>query len=172
MATSHHGFGAAGPQAPAEQADRDLVADLAGMVVGQLAPDELAVLPIVAEEYFADPGGTLRPRDRDEPLGFGMDLALMGPYALAVATPVVQFLASLATDIVKDQAKDAAKPMVHDLVRRMFHREPQTGAVALTPAQAQRVHDTSIRNALALGLPREQAQLLADALVTSVNQRP
>ena len=163
MATSHG-------QAPTAAADRDLVVELAGLVVRRLAPEELPVLPIVAEDYFADPAGTLRPRDRDQPLGFGMDLALLAPYALAVATPVVQFLASLATDILKDQAKDAAKPVVHDLVRRMCRRGPES--IALTPAQARWVHDTSIRNALALGLPEQQAQLLADALVTSVYPGP
>ena len=39
-----------------------------------------------------------------------MDLALLAPYALAVATPVAQFLMSLAGDIAKDQAKEAATP--------------------------------------------------------------
>lgn len=99
-----------------------------------------------------------------------MDLALLAPYALAVATPVVQFLMSLAGDIAKDQAKEAATPLLRDLARRMFHRGP--AAVAITPVQARWVHEASIRNALALGLPQDQAQLLADALVTSVNRRP
>jgi hypothetical protein len=157
-------------QTPTAPADRQLVTELAGSVVARLAPEELPVLPMVAADYFADPAGTLRPRDRDQPLGFGMDLALLAPYALAVATPVVQFLTSLATDIVKDQAKDAAKPVVHDLVRRMCRRGPES--IALTPAQARWVHDTSVRNALALGLPHEQARLLADALVTSVHSGP
>jgi hypothetical protein len=102
-----------------------------------------------------------------------MDLALMGPYALAVATPIVQFLMSLATDVAKDLTKDAAKPVVRDLARRMFHREAHPAGpdpISLTKPQAQWVHDNSYRNALALGLSNEQAQLLADAMVTSVNR--
>ena len=168
MATSQHGSGAVGPQAPAVPANQDLVTELAGVVLGQVAPDEMPVLPMVAEDYFADPAGTLHPPDRDQPLGFGMDLALLTPYVLAVATPVVQFLASLALDIIKDEVKDTAGSAVRDLVRRMFHGDPQLAAITLSPAQAQDIHDSSVRNALALGLSHEQAQLLADALLTSV----
>lgn len=171
MAKTRHGS-----PAPVEPADRELVTELAGLVVGRLAPDELPVLPIVAEDYFADPAGTLHPRDRDQPLGFGMDLALLGPYALAVATPVVNFLVSLATDIAKDIAKDmtkdAVQPAVRDLVRRMMHRDTQPEPILLTPQQLQRVQDSSYENALAFGLPEAQARLLADALGTSVNRRP
>lgn len=162
------------PAAPAPD-DQDLVTELARTVIGRVAPDELAVLPIVAQDYFADPDGTLDPRDRDHPLGFGLDLVLLSPYVLAVATPVVQFLGSLATDIAKDLAKDLAKdnakPIVHDIVRRMFHRGLQQQApVMLTPDQVDRVHEHSYRTGLALGLADGQARLLADALAGNINR--
>jgi hypothetical protein len=148
-----------------------LVTELASTVIGRVAPEELAVLPMVAQDYFADPAGTLGSRDRDQPLGFGLDLVLMTPYVLAVATPVVQFLGSLATDIAKDLAKDNAKPIVHDVVRRMFRRGPQQQLpVMLTPDQVDRVHEQSYRTGLALGLPDGQARLLADALAGNVNR--
>jgi hypothetical protein len=151
--------------------DQGLVTELASLVVEQVVPDELAVLPMAAQDYFADPAGTLAPPDRDQPLGFGLDLALMTPYVLAVATPVVQFLGSLATDIAKDVVKDDATPIVHDVVRRMFHRgPPQSAPVVLTPDQVDRVREQSYRNALALGLADDQARLLADALASSVNR--
>jgi hypothetical protein len=95
----------------------------------------------------------------------------MTPYVLAVATPVVQFLGSLATDIAQDLVKDDAKPIVHDIVRRMFHCRPQHPApVALSPDQVDRIHEHSYRNALALGLADDQARLLADALASNVNR--
>ena len=45
-------------------------------------------------------------------------------------------------------------------------------AIDLQGAQDLTVHDNSYRNALALGLSNEQARLLADAMVTSVNRGP
>lgn len=61
----------------------------------QAAPEELVILDDTAREYFADPLASLDPKRRDEPLGFGVDVALLGPYVLAVAGPVVTHLGSL-----------------------------------------------------------------------------
>lgn len=151
--------------------DEALVTELASLVIERMAPDELAVVPLVARDYFADPAETLGSRGRDQALGFGLDLALMTPYALAVATPVVQYLGSLATSIAQDVVKDEAKPLVHDVVRQMFRRRPQQPtAVMLTPEQVDRVHERSYRIALALDMPDDQARLLADALAGTVNR--
>jgi hypothetical protein len=158
-----------------DPADRALITELAFYVVESVAPEELPTLPLVTEEYFTDSAATLHTPGRDHPLGFGMDLALVGPYALALATPVVHFLLSMAADVARDLGKDAAKPVVRDLVRRMFHRDDDPAdadPIHLTPAQTQWVRGSSYQNARALGLADEQAQLLADALVTNLTRGP
>jgi hypothetical protein len=97
-------------------AEQQLVTKLAALVLEQTSPEELAILDDTAREYFADPQATLEPRRRDKPLGFGMDVALLGPYVLAVGTPVVTYLGSL----VAQEVHQAATPLVADLVRRLF----------------------------------------------------
>lgn len=155
--------------------EHDLTTELAAAVVERVSPDELPIFDDVAEEYFRDPARALADNRRDEPLGFGLDLALVGPYALAIAVPVVQLLGSIAQDLIKDLAKDAAEPHLRDLVRRMLTRRTgrrASGAlpVTLTPAQVLKVQNTSFRTATSLGLPDEQARLLSDAIVGSLHR--
>ena len=72
---------------------RDLVVALAALTLERSAPEELAVLEDTASEYFEDPAAVLSP---DQPLGFGLDVALLAPYALAVAAAVVQMVLGAA----------------------------------------------------------------------------
>lgn len=150
--------------------EQQLVTELAALVLEQTAPEELAVLSETAQEYFADPQAVLDPKRRDEALGFGLEVALLGPYILAVAIPVVKYLAS----IVADGMQDAATPLVADLVRRLFRRRGDGAAppaaghpappAALTADQGRLIRDATYERALALGLPDVQAGVLADAV--------
>lgn len=159
--------------------DQALIAELAGLVVDRGAPEEMPIFSEVATEYFRDPQRSLRNGGKDEPLGFGVDLVLLGPYALAVATPVVQFLGSIAADVakgvIKDLAKDSAKVVLARLVRRMFRSvQPTDGEppIALSEGQIRQVRDTTFEKAVALGLTDERAGLLADATAGSLHQQP
>jgi hypothetical protein len=156
------------------QEDRGIVIDLAEQVVERLSPDELPIFRDVADEYFRDPERVAARNPRDETLGFGVDLALVAPYALAVAGPVVQFLGGLAADLAKDTAKDLLRPSARDLVRRVFrqtktHEEPTSGLV-LSPDDIRWIRKNSYSKAIALGLPAEKAELLADAMVGCVTR--
>lgn len=82
--------------------ERRLATELTALVLEQTVPEELLILDQTAEDYFTDPRAVLEPARRDEPLGFGLDVSLVAPYVLAVAVPVVQYLASLVADGVKD----------------------------------------------------------------------
>lgn len=150
--------------------DRELVVEFAGLVVERLAPEEMSIFSDVTADYFAAEERVSDRRRRDESLGFGVDLALLTPYVLAVSGVVVQFLGSVATDL----AKDATKPVAQNLVRRMFARltgRPAQGdAIALNPAQLTGIRDASYRQALALGLPQDRAALLADAVVGNLHR--
>lgn len=156
--------------------EQQLVTELTALVLEQIAPEELAILDDTAQEYFADPEATLNPRRRDEPLGFGIDIALLGPYVLAIAPPVITYLGSL----VAQGMQEVAKPLVADLVRRLFRRPSSDAApitssassgLALTPEQGRWIRDTTHERARALGLPDAQAGVLADAVVGSLITR-
>jgi hypothetical protein len=149
-------------------ADRDLLEELARTILEHSAPEELVIFEETAEEYFHDPDAVLHPARRDEALGFGLDLALLTPYVLAVAAPVLSFL----VQTVAAAAKEEATPRVRELVRRLFNRsagrneqEGEDAPMTLTPDQAREVRQVALARATDLGLPEEQARLLADSVV-------
>jgi hypothetical protein len=155
------------PQAPGERA---LLEDLVRSALEDAAPEELVIFDDTAAEYFRDPDAVLNPKRRDESVGFGLDAALLTPYLLAVAAPVVGFL----VDVVVKTVKDETAPVVQDLVRRLFRKVvPSTGAAthaegardALTSDQAAEVRRIALSRAADLGLPDPQARLLADSVV-------
>jgi hypothetical protein len=162
--------------------ERALIRELAQSVLARAAPDELPVFDETAQDYFDDPAATLRPHGRDEPVGFGIDIALLTPYVLAVATPVIQLIVNLVSDAVHTDSRSVLAP----LVRRLFRLpgpssgddaaaeagavSPAAGAsdeapLALTTEQARRIHDVALERGRNLGLVDEQATLLADAVV-------
>lgn len=143
---------------PSNADERALVAELAELVLEQVAPEEIAVLPETADEYFRDPRSVLEPRRRDEAIGFGLDLALLTPYVLAVATPVVGVLAAIAQQTLQD----ASVRTIQRLLRR--RGEPDTGP-ALSADQARRLRDSALEHARGVGLDEPRATLLADAIV-------
>ena len=112
---------------PTEQ-NRVLVTQMAEAVLEQVAPEELVLFDDTEAEYFKDPDKALQAGSRDEPVGFGLEMALLTPYVLAVAGPVVKFLVSL----VADSANEGSKTLVAEWMRRVFKSkdEPPTAAAA------------------------------------------
>ena len=148
-----------------ESADnRGLITALTAAALHSAAPDELVVLDETADEYFADPQALLNPKSRDEAVGFGIEMGLIAPFVLAVATPVVQFL----IDTVTAAAQDAAKPMVTRAVRRLIRwnrSEPDgTASVSLSMDQVRRARSIAYDQARRLGLPERDCVLLADSV--------
>jgi hypothetical protein len=163
-------------------------------VLHRLAPEELVVLPRTAQEFFDDPQALLDPDRRDEALGFGIDMALLTPYVLAVGGPVLGYLASVVGDAAKNAAADAIKPMISARVRALLRRPdseaaaPPGGEISAVPGaeavgatsgglvampalsgdQARHVRDLVRDRARSIGLPDTQADLLADAFVGSL----
>ncbi|WP_345206751.1 hypothetical protein [Fodinibacter luteus] len=157
------------------QDEQDLVRLLAHQVVQVTAPEELLVFDETAEEYFADPHGVLAATGRDEAVGFGVDMALLTPYILAVATPVIQLLASMVGDALKKEGQ----PSVHAFVRRLLRRDEGTQPAPaaarpepLTPDQLARVRQVATERGRAVGLPQDQADLLADAIAGGISVTP
>jgi hypothetical protein len=149
------------------EAENELVAELARLALERAAPEELVLFQETAEEYFRDPQAVLDPRRRDEALGFGIEVAMLTPYVLAVATPVIRFLAST----VAEAAGQEAKPLVTRIVRRLLRRpEPAAEAAESAPPplstdQLRQVREIAYQRATRLGLDEDQAVLLADSVV-------
>lgn len=146
--------------------DEHLVRELAQVVLEQTAPEELLLFDETAAEYFADPQGVLEARGRDEPVGFGLELAMVTPVVLAVLTPVVQFLLSAAADALKQEVR----PVLVRWVRALFHKgqapaQEQVPTPALTAAQAAHVRQLAHDRAIQLGMSKGDADLLADSVI-------
>lgn len=142
-------------------------------MLARFAPDELVVLDDTAAEYFADPPAALRPDGADTPLGSGITVAMMTPYLLAVSSVVLPVLGTVVGELGKDIAKDLVKDPVVDRIRRLFKRHPDepAGPDALSPEQAGWVRQAVIAQCHAVGLPSEQAALVADATVGALRVR-
>ena len=156
--------------------ERDLVGELARVVVRHVAPEELGLFAETEADYFRDPGLVLRARSRDEAVGFGLDLALLTPYVLVVGTAVVHFLAMVVADAVREEARDELKPVIAGRVRRLLRRDDPAAAgrrepeepdraPGVTVEQAREVRQVALRHAMQSGLDPEKAALLADAFV-------
>lgn len=154
-----------------EHDSRDLLLALTAVALDRAAPEELILLDETAAEYFADPGALLNPRHRDEPVGFGVDVGLLTPYVLAVATPVVSFL----LDTVRAAAQDAAKPWAIRTARRLIlgaDRPNGDRPLALTAEQIRRARTIAYDQARRLGLADEKSALLADSVAGGLIRQP
>lgn len=146
-----------------------LSGELARLVLERVAPDEVVLFELTAEEYFADPQAVLDPRRREESVGFGLDLALLTPYILAVAGTVVTWLGTT----VAEAAREESSAVVTEWVRRLFRHNrrgtPEAGQIRpLSHEQARRIREVAYQRAKALGLDDGRAALIADSFVGAV----
>jgi hypothetical protein len=151
--------------------EQELVRQLAQRVVEVTAPEEMVLFDETAEEYFANPEGVLNAHGKDEPVGFGLELALLTPYILAVVTPVIQLLATMVADALKAEGQ----PSVTGFIRRLLHRPMPSSASpqgdpspSLSTDQLSLVRKVALERGMGVGLPDQQAALLADAIVGGV----
>jgi hypothetical protein len=148
--------------------ERGLVAELAQAVLERTAPEELIVFSETADEYFRDPEAVLDPKRRDEAVGFGLDLALLTPFVLAVATPVVRFLLDAAAEAVHEEAKASIAGVVRRLLRRDATAATAVPGLALSGTQLRSLRELAYARAVAVGVADPQAALIADAVVGGV----
>jgi len=148
---------------------RALASELAALSLEDAAPEELVLFPEVAEEYFRDPDGVLNAQGRDEAVGFGLDVAMLTPYALAVVVPVIRFLASVVEETAKEEVRISLAERIRKLFRRDADEPPEADdaapALALSREQVRAVRQTAFDQARGLGVDDARAGLLADSLV-------
>ena len=101
---------------------------------------------------------------KDESVGFGIELALLTPYLIELATAAVRALGSMFGDAVKAEGT----PYVRSLIRKLFRLPDPAAAPAkaapLSQAQARFVRDVALQRAKDIGLAPDKAGLLADAI--------
>ena len=150
--------------ATASPEERQLAVEFAAAVLGEAAPDEVPALDDLAAEFFADPQRAVQRDDRDESLALGAELALVTPYVLAVAVPLVQWLGSL----VADGAKEALTPLVADRIRAFFRRTPARAATApsggLSAEQARTAWQITVDRLRTMGVPDAEARTIAESV--------
>ena len=148
---------------PGLDVPRSMVEELARLALGKVAPEELLLFEVTAAQYFADPEAALNPRRRDEALGFGLDLAMLTPYVLAVVTSCLGFLVKT---VAETATSEATKPAIGDMLRRLARRDQDSKRpVQLSSEQAEGVRTIAFGRAKDLGLSEERARVLADAVV-------
>jgi len=143
--------------------ERAVVSELARRALATAAPDELVIFDETASDYVRDPQAALAGQHRDEAVGFGLELALITPYVIAVASEAVHMLASIVGGAVKDEGGAAAR----SLIRRLFRLPNPDDAATPAPLsveQARQVRGVAFARATDLGIPEQQAGLLADAI--------
>ena len=152
----------------ADDVVREFSTDLAKDAVAAASPGELDLFDEVADEYWADPKAAVATDRRDQRLGFGIDLALLAPYAIAIAVAVVQYLFGILTDAFAGEAKS----VVAAKLRAVLKRTSDPAVPQLTPAQFAQVRSVALDAAGRLGLATDTARLLTDAIVGGLVQTP
>jgi hypothetical protein len=138
------------------------------MAVQRLAPEELPLFEATVRAW--------RRRRRwsgDDLLGFGPgDVEpVLTTAALAAAYAAAGFLARTVVDAAREETKTAVSERVRRAVRRLFGRrqpppEPAPELLAsVTPAELTLIRDLTRKRLYTIGLPAEQAALVADAVV-------
>lgn len=144
--------------------DEVLLVDLAEPLVAEFAPAEDGELfAILSDAHFARPDAFAEADHRSGPLAFGLPefTVLLTPVVLAAMTEVVKY--------VVEKAMDKGTELSANGIRRLFRRrvplEAAEEPVALTAEQWAEVRRIVVDVAQRGGVPEDQAQLIADAVI-------
>lgn len=137
------------------------IAELTRLALNTAAPEELDVFAETAQEYFEDPQAALTAAKGDAAVGFGLELAMITPVALAIGSAVFQSVVGM----ISDRTVAAGHRRAVELLRRVLRKEAPPAQLSLSPQQAQQLKMVALQQAHALGLPEAQARLLADSFV-------
>ncbi len=146
---------------------RAYVLAIAQQVVAELGPEELEVLPEVADDFFA---GHLQPGQtaREDALGFGLEGATfeaISPAALAAASAVLTWLGSELLKTIQGEAVVVIKERVKALFTRSSTPAPAGNQAGLSPAQLAQIREVAKTVGERYGLRSAKAEKLALSLV-------
>jgi hypothetical protein len=171
--------------------EQAIIEGLAHSAVEKIAPEELPLFGPTSEAYFDPARGTPAGAKSDEMLGFGVDAAaammLVTPVALEAAKSVVGYVVGELQSALKDEAG----PMIQAFAKRLLHGgakpagspegkggEEAGGQVAAKPAadeplpfsqvQLDELHKVALKTAERMGMERDKASVVADAIVGAI----
>ena len=93
-----------------------LARQLAWGAVTRMAPDELPLFDDLNRQYQLAGDKIAENRNRDEPVGFGLELGLLTPYLLVAATAAAKFLMSSALEAAGEEVKASLKRLIGRLL--------------------------------------------------------
>ncbi|MBB4917387.1 hypothetical protein [Streptosporangium saharense] len=138
-------------------------------VLTRLGPKELPYLPQLWAVYVKDPTDSERSRERLMGSGILTEVTAWAPV-------VISFVGGAVLDAAKDELSDQTRAGIRGLVGRVARRgKAQIVEEPLPPfddLQRRRIGESVLSRALAMGLPRPRAQLLADAVVGELQRDP
>jgi hypothetical protein len=139
--------------------------------VRKIAPEELPSFDVVAAPYLENPRQAERRlrQAHDDPLGFGLgDI-------VAMATPVIALVSGSVITAVSDSVGRAVRDGTTNAVRKAWRKvrgKPvpplELPSTQLTAAQLAEVRQIALERALSLGMKRQKAEALADAVVAAL----
>jgi hypothetical protein len=158
-----------------DQAQDQLISDLAHDLVTQISPQELPLFRANSTAYFQNPEKTLKgQKGKDEMLGFGAGEAItfMTPIILAVTTEVISFI----SQELKSSLETESSSFINDAVKGLFkkfhstdnEKKERAKIPPLTPKQLTQVKKLAIQKAHQLKLADDKAILLADLITGSL----
>ncbi|MCP3013878.1 hypothetical protein NGM33_11115 [Nocardiopsis dassonvillei] len=153
------------PEIPAPTGRSVTIDDVARSVVARVAPDEITAYPRVRDEYFARGRANLA---EDNPLGFG-------EIVIGVVTGVVL---TVLHDLTVESLTAVARPWwerawqwAGRVLRLRRRPKVESSAVvrALSPQEVPAVIASVNDHAVQAGLPPEQAERLAQAIIAELS---
>ncbi|MDE3721366.1 hypothetical protein PWG71_08190 [Nocardiopsis sp. N85] len=152
------------PEIPTPTGRSATIDDVARSVVARVAPDETSAYPRVRDEYFARGRAN---RAEDNPLGFGE--VVIGVVAGIVLTVLHDLTVESLTAVARPWWKRAWQWVGRVLrVRRRPKAGPDTVVRALSLEEAPAVIVSVNDHAVKAGLPPEQAERLAQAIIAEL----
>lgn len=144
--------------------EQDFVAQLTREVLRDAAPEEIRVFE--ADERAWLQGTHKDDGPHDDMTAFGVEgvLVILTPYVIAAATAAVRYVAG----VLAESADEELRPRIKGWVRRLFGhagQEPTAAAVKALPVDLlQRVREVTLSTCLAMGLEKDDAALVSDAV--------
>ncbi len=183
------GVPAAVPAGLSPQDEQAVVAALARTTVDEVAPEEAPLFGPMSQAYFDPSRSSKGGSGTDDMLGFGVDAAaaavLVTPIALEAAKSVIGYVVGELQTTFKDEAK----PMIQAFVKRLLHGKPKPGEAAdgpkddgaakagakppdeplpFTEEQLAEVRKVALKTAERMGMERDKANVVADAIVGAI----
>jgi hypothetical protein len=143
---------------------QDVIRDLSKKLIAEIAPEELEIFDELFNEY---PTSSHSPESGlDDALGFGVNALIVAatPAAKAAVTAVLSFVAS---EIVSN-AKNESAVIIDQKIKALFNRGQNKTKEELPPLSKDtlnHIRKLAAKSARAQGLPEDQSQKIASALV-------